>query len=179
MTQAENGDVTAVRPEPPPLDMEALRRAADNPYAASYVPLHDHAAHARAMYSPRQVGLGTFLGGPAAATWFLWANYRALGRHAAATRTVWLGLLATVVVMLLALVLPESVPGFALSIPPVLVAHHLVQSRQLTKAAIESSPQWFFQSNWKVLGVSVLMFFCSLLPVAVIAIIAIMAGVEF
>jgi hypothetical protein len=63
----------------------------------------DKSADAKRVFSPAQGGIGTFVGGPIAGTYFLRANFQALGdAKRARLTTVW----GVVVCVLILLVLP-------------------------------------------------------------------------
>lgn len=127
-----------------------------NPYAAPTAPLSPAAAGKRQMYSPTQVAAGAFLGGPLAATHFLWANFHALGNRSAARATPWLGALATIVLIALGYAMPEHSSNSILVIPQIVLARMVAERMQMTKAAIEASTEFAFQSGWKVFGLSLL-----------------------
>jgi hypothetical protein len=75
--------------------------AAEPPQVPSPVPL----------YSPRQIVVASFLGAPIAAAWLVSKNYRALGRPDRAVKIIWLGVLATMIVLVVAFLLPDRVPN--------------------------------------------------------------------
>lgn len=107
------------------------------------------------LYSSRQIGIGALLGGPLAATFMLRGNFLGLQRAQEARRTVIIGILATILVLALAIFLP--IPRFMNSVIPIsyaviaqTIAHHYGFSHQ----RILLSSDFVKQSHWKVLGVS-------------------------
>ena len=74
------------------------------------------AAQNVAMYSPRQIFLASFVGGPAAAAWFISRNYRALSRPERVRQSLVLGGVAMGALMLLVFLLPQKTPNNALPI---------------------------------------------------------------
>jgi hypothetical protein len=64
-----------------------------------------------AMFSRRQIAVSTFLGSPLAAGWLFRQNYLALGDEGRATRALWLGLGATIAVLVIAFELPKGFPN--------------------------------------------------------------------
>jgi hypothetical protein len=68
------------------------------------------------VYSPRQISLAAFLGSPIAAGWFFSRNYAALGDESSSSRSLWLGMAATVGVIALANALPAKFPSALLPI---------------------------------------------------------------
>lgn len=65
------------------------------------------------MFTVWQVTLATFLGSPIAGCLLLAKNYRNLGNHSGAWKSVAAGIGATVMVFVLAFLLPEKFPTFA------------------------------------------------------------------
>ena len=107
------------------------------------------------LYSPAQAAWGTMWGGPAVVVYFLYRNYIALGDVAGARKTLVYGGLVTLAYFGFLAMLPVH----ALPAAPVLavswfVTRGLVESLQLSKAAIIASPGYTFQPGWRVLGMS-------------------------
>ena len=66
------------------------------------------------LYSQGQVLLATFLGSPLAAGWLIAANQKALSKVEAARNSVVLGVIATILLMIASLILPDNFPVMAL-----------------------------------------------------------------
>jgi hypothetical protein len=64
-----------------------------------------------ALYSPRQIFFGAFLGGPLAAAWLMSRNYLVLEDTERAKQTLWLGPLVTLLVLMVAFMMPPEVPN--------------------------------------------------------------------
>lgn len=62
------------------------------------------------FFTPWQIYTASCLGSPLAAAWLVVRNHRALQQPEQVRRVVWLGLVATVVVMAIALALPNTMP---------------------------------------------------------------------
>ncbi len=113
------------------------------------------------MYSPTQVGLGTFLGGPLAGTYFLKRNFDSLSKDIESKKTLIIGLIFSVAMITVLLILKDKFPNFpyfsivALYMAPVMLVN---KQNQLTKESIRDSSEYDFQSNWKVLGLSIAWF---------------------
>jgi len=123
----------------------------DNPYAAPGAAVRDvPAAGPYRLYSPGQVAGGAFLGGPIGAIYFLWANFRALGNHHAAQRTLIFGAFFIAIMVVVLPLLPESFPSLPITIAYVLFARHVAEKHQMTKQAIADSDVHYFHSNWRV-----------------------------
>ena len=108
------------------------------------------------LYSPNQVAAAAFFGGPIAAIYVLWQNFRTMGNDHAARQTIWIG--AGLFILLLAVLpfLPESFPNSALPAGYTVAAFTIAHTYQMSKAAISGSEQYAFQSNWKVAGLAVM-----------------------
>jgi hypothetical protein len=105
------------------------------------------------LYSMDQVTVGSFLGGPLAAIYLLWKNFRALGDEEKAQKVLTLGG-SIVVVFFVAIMILPSMPSVLSHMAPVLYS---LLARHLTKEAIEGSKQQlsFQQSNWDVFVISI------------------------
>lgn len=144
-----------------------------NPYAAPRAAI-DARAHSglqaagpRPLYSPTQVALGAFLGGPMGVVYFLHANFRTLGEQALATRTWRWGAAFMIAWVAIVPLLPERFPSTPLTIAYVIVARQVSEKHQMTKQAIADSPFYAFHSNWRVFGLSLLCFLVSLIALLV------------
>ncbi len=107
------------------------------------------------IYSPKQVLTGAFLGGPIALVYFLRTNFRTLGNRSAATQTVIWGVLFNLVAIAAIPVLPKHFPRGLLPLAYSWTAWGIAEVKQLKKEDIAVSPQFRFQSNWRVFGLSV------------------------
>ena len=120
------------------------------------------------LYSPKQVSVGAFLGGPIAAVYFLKKNFDALGKINEARSTLLYGTLMTIGMIFVLPFLPEKFPNMALPVVYTAWANLVVQQYQLKKSDIEASNEYTFGSNWKVLAVSIAslaLFFVLAIPV--------------
>ena len=117
------------------------------------------------VYSPTQISWGSFLGGPAAAVYFLWKNFLTLGNEAAARNTLlWGSVFCGALVVILPFV-PEKFPNFLLPVAYSIGAQQLAQNFQLPTQAIAKSEQYGFMSGWKVFGQAVLFLVVTLVVV--------------
>lgn len=83
-----------------------------NPYAPPTAPVADVVTTAAGtLYSPRQIYMASFLGSPIAAAWFIRHNFLTLGNKSALLRTLWLGLAATIAVVVTGYFLPKQFPN--------------------------------------------------------------------
>lgn len=110
--------------------------------------------HQERLFSPNQVGVGSFLGGPLAAVYLVWANFRALDdRRGAVGALVW-GILFIAVVMAILPFLPEWFPNIAIPVVYTIAARFVAETLQMRKEAIAASDHYDFQTNWLVAGVA-------------------------
>ena len=109
----------------------------------------------QAVYSPTQAALGTFLGGPLAGLYYLKHNFRVLNRNEQEQQTVRYGGMFMVALLAVLPFIPEQVPGLPFAIAFVVVARMLVEKYQFSKQDIIDAPELDFQSNWLVMGVSI------------------------
>lgn len=68
------------------------------------------------LFSVGQIALATFLGTPIAGTLLIARNYQVLGKNRAAWLSIGLGIVATAVFILLAILLPKGAPGSLLAV---------------------------------------------------------------
>jgi hypothetical protein len=107
------------------------------------------------LYSPIQVGVSAFVGGPFGAVFTLWKNFRALGNERAATHTLIGGAVFIVAVLAVVPFLPDKFPNSPIPIAYTVAAIVIARQYQLTKQAIRESEQYQFRSNWNVFGISI------------------------
>jgi uncharacterized membrane protein YkvI len=108
------------------------------------------------LFSPNQVGIGSFVGGPFAAVYLLWSNFRALGNASAARATLLWGIVFIVALLAILPFLPEKFPNLLIPVIYTVIARLIAERFQMTKRQIAQSEQFDFQSNWLVAGLSVL-----------------------
>ncbi len=100
------------------------------PVAAPMVPSYYADPPQYKLHQPGGATLATFLGSPVAGAIVLALNFHKLGRSSAAIVSVILGLLATILLIVLALVLPEKTPHLLFLIPQIAVMAVLAKSLQ-------------------------------------------------
>lgn len=102
------------------------------------------------MYTPSQVALGSFWGGPIAAAYFIHQNFQALEKHREAALTRTLGVIATLVFLLTLPFLPESFPSLLIPLIYTSLALMVATRWHPSKETIANGTQYDFQSNWRV-----------------------------
>ena len=108
-----------------------------------------------AIYSPKQILGGSFLGGPIAAVYFLRRNFQTLHNASAARWTLVWGIVFNIVLVALIPFLPERFPNYVLPLAYSWAACGIATAKQITKETITSSPEFSFHSNWRVAGLGV------------------------
>ena len=118
-----------------------------------------------ALYTPFQVRLASFIGGPFAAVYTLHYNFRHLGRERETRLTLYWGV--GFILGLLALIpfLPDKFPNTVIPIAYTIAAGNLAASKQLSKKAILASSSYVRCSGWNVAAVCVisLIGFCAIM----------------
>jgi hypothetical protein len=107
------------------------------------------------IYSPKQIYISAFLGGPFAMVFVLKKNFDAIGNKSGSKKTIIFGLIFNILVFASLPFLPKNFPQYILPIVYSVVAMQIAEKYQMSKKAILDSQQYGFQSNWRVLGISV------------------------
>lgn len=102
------------------------------------------------LFTPTQIAAAAFFGTLGASAWLARANYIALGEREKGNSTLVKGLLIIAVIMGLAAVLPEQIPGVAYLIPQLMLARKV--SQDAFGAHVATHPK---ASNLRVAGVSI------------------------
>ena len=106
------------------------------------------------LFSPRQVAIGSFLGGPFAAVYAIWSNFRTLHNFVGASLALFWGGVFNAVLFAMLANLPERFPLPAIiGIPLVysFVAARIAEELQASRESIAHSQDFRFQSNWRVI----------------------------
>ena len=110
------------------------------------------------IYSPKQIFLGSFVGGPIAAVYFLRKNFLTLENDAAASQTLLFGIIFNIAFISLMIVLPKNFPNFVVPLGYCLVAQSISQSMQFKKESMTASSEFHFESNGKLVGIALAYF---------------------
>ena len=108
------------------------------------------------IYSPIQTGTGAFFGGPIAGIVFLRDNFKTLSKPELAKKSLYFGILITIVLLSLLPFLPEKFPNYVIPMFLGITARMIAEKYQLTKQGIAESKEFEFHSNWRVFGFSLL-----------------------
>src|SRR5262249_22208391 len=85
------------------------------------------------LYSPIQVGVAGFCGGPLATVHTLWANFRALDNPSGARHTLIWGSMIVLAVIGVLPFLPDKFPNLAIPLATLFVGQLIVRKSQMTK----------------------------------------------
>jgi len=107
------------------------------------------------IYSPKQIYISAFLGGPFAMVFVLKKNFDALGSKTGSKKTIIWGVIFNLLLFSLLPFLPEKFPNLILPIAYSVAAMQIAEKYQMSKKAISDSQQYGFQSNWNVFGMSI------------------------
>ncbi|MDP1521165.1 hypothetical protein Q8A57_09315 [Porticoccus litoralis] len=129
------------------------------------------------LYTPLQVGFGSFFGGPVAMIYFLWQNFKTLDNQSGMQYSLAGGILFNVGLLLFMPMLPDYFPGVVIPFVYSLVALSIAATWQMRKDAIEHSVHYLFQSNWRVFFISIALLVVWMLGAYMLAIWLDMLGV--
>lgn len=130
-----------------------MNQPVDDPYQPPQATLESAAAKT-ALYSPLQIRVGAFVGGPLTAIYLLKSNFDNLQDASRAKKTLIFGLVLSALLVLTLPALPERFPRFVIPLAYVWTAGYIAETFQRSKAAIAASPEFDFESNWKVVAAS-------------------------
>lgn len=106
------------------------------------------------LYTPRQAGFGTFLGGPLAGIYMLYWNFEAMNEPDLAKSTLVIGGVCCLAMIGVLPFLPDHFPGSALPVAYTLSIVHMMKHYQLNKEDIENSLGYVCQSSWRAALIS-------------------------
>jgi hypothetical protein len=110
------------------------------------------------VYKRRAIRLGTFLGGPLAAGYFIAENFKVFGEHDRAKKTWIYTILATVIIFGGVFLIPEEVtpPGPIIPLIYTGIASYLVQHFQGQNIEEHISTGGEFFSWWRTIGIGLI-----------------------
>ena len=117
------------------------------------------------LYSPVQVGVSSFIGGPAAAVYVLRHNFNALGMTLAARHTLVWGAVSCIALMVILPLLPDSFPSSPIPVAYVVLAYSMAKTYAPTPD--EGNGDYIAASNWSVLRISIVCLFGSIVVFSV------------
>ncbi|MFA3792601.1 hypothetical protein AB6T38_15945 [Aliiglaciecola sp. SL4] len=113
------------------------------------------ATKSTSVFSPNQITLGAFIGGPLAAVYFLYKNFSALNQYDNAQKSLYWGLALCFVFIALLPFIPENFPNTVIPIAYCIAARQIAIQHQCSKNQIIENELLNFQSNWRVLIITV------------------------
>ena len=108
------------------------------------------ALKSKKVYSPHQVYLGAFLGGPPCAIYFIYKNFQVMGNAKYASITLLIGAVFFLALLGIVNVLPENLPNMMVPILYSALAGGIVWHFQISKEDEAVNEQFGFISNWQV-----------------------------
>ncbi len=129
------------------------------------------------MYSPNQISIGTYLGGPFAAIYFLKRNFDALNKEDLSKKTMQTGIFFSIIILAIMPFIPENTPNILIPMLYLIPVMMVVEKHQMKKAEILESSEYDFQSNWKVFGMSIVWLFAFLVVAIILLTVLESAGV--
>ncbi len=109
----------------------------------------------KGFFSPRQIYVGTFIGGPIAAAYYLSRNFKCMDKTSLANLSTGVSIVFTIFLFWFTFQLPENFPSTIIPITYSAIAAGIAWQWQVSKEEVEAVESYGFQSNWKVAGVSV------------------------
>jgi len=134
----------------------------ENPYAAPKAEIVQNLGSVP-LYSPNQVMAGAFLGGPVGLIWFLRENFVTFGDDRQARKTLLLGVVLLVALMIIMPMLPKNFPSLPISIAYMITGQQVAIKWQMTRDAIDASSRYTFHSNGRVFGLGLLCLVASMI----------------
>lgn len=110
------------------------------------------------LYTSRQAGVGTFLGGPMVGIYMLYLNFEAINEPDLAKSTLVIGGVCCLAMVGVLPFLPDRFPGIALPVAYTLGMVRLMKHYQFEKEYIENSSGYVCQSGGSATGVSLVGF---------------------
>jgi len=101
------------------------------------------------LYTERAIRLATFLGGPLVAGYLIAANYKELDETEKVGRTWMISIAATVVIIIIALLIPVNVPPYVIPFAYTFGTYYVVQNLQGEKIKAHISAGGQVQPVWK------------------------------
>jgi hypothetical protein len=131
-------------------DYQPATTGADAPDDVAVVPLPNYR-----LFSPKQIGVVAFLGGPVGAGIAFWANFKRLGEPVKAVAALLIGAVATIVLCVIGMHLPESFPRMALPIAYTLAISSYARTTLTAPFEQHVARQGKRASNWTAFGISI------------------------
>ncbi len=106
------------------------------------------------FFSPKQIYIGTFIGGPLAAAYYLSENFKLMEKVSLSTSCKILGTIFTMLIFGISFQLPDNFPNIIIPAAYSAISAGIAWHWQVTKEEAQAVESYGFQSNWKVAGIS-------------------------
>ncbi|MCF2859884.1 hypothetical protein L1286_20580 [Pseudoalteromonas sp. SMS1] len=113
----------------------------------------------RSIYSPRQIQVATFFGGPFAAAYFLKSAFESVNKKEIASKALIISLITSALIIFILPFLPEKTPNNLIPILYLIPVTILLNKQYITKEEILASEEYKIESSWKVFGISLISVF--------------------
>lgn len=120
------------------------------------------------VYSPNQAAVGSFIGGPLVSVMFIKRNFKVLGNSSGEDKALMCGTIVILIILGILPFLPKSFPDMLIPLMTIIATRSIVEKYQLNKQDITSATSLTFQSNWRVLWVSLACLVLSVLVIGVV-----------
>ncbi len=121
------------------------------------------------FFSPKQIYIGTLIGGPLAGIYYLSENFNHIEKANLASVCKLVGAIFTLLIFWIAFRIPDEFPNAIVPIVYSAVAAAIAWQWQVKKEEVEAAESYGFQSNWKVAGVSLVSLVITLLAIFSVA----------
>ncbi len=120
------------------------------------------------LYSKNQMTLGTFLGGPLGATYFIAENFKNLGDKSKAQKTWLFGIIGTAILFAVLFFVPETgkIPPQIFPIAFIVATMQFVQMFQMPLITAHTAAGGKLHNYWRTAGISLLCLCITLLIIA-------------
>lgn len=107
------------------------------------------------VYSPTQIAISTFIGGPGAIMYTLKNNFDALGDKEKSKQTILFGAVFVALSLVILPYLPDKFPNSVIPLGYTIAAHEIARKFQLSKEDILASNRYQLQSTRNIIVVGV------------------------
>ncbi|PHS19826.1 MAG: hypothetical protein COA86_03445 [Kangiella sp.] len=107
------------------------------------------------IFSPRQIFLGSYLGGPVAALYYLKSNYKALNNTVAEKNVLFAGGIFIALLTVSLLYIPDNFPRLAIPLFYSGIALLISENLQINREKEAASKEYRFCSSWRVAKVAI------------------------
>ena len=108
------------------------------------------------IFSPRQIFLGSYLGGPVAALYYLKSNYKVLNNAVAEKNVLFAGGIFIVLLTVSLLYIPDNFPRLAIPLFYSGIALLISENLQINREKEATSKEYRFCSSWRVTKVAII-----------------------